>query len=310
MDAIQSKPVRSSEVMTLTELTRTLWQGKWIISGFTFLMVLMTAVYSLSLPNVYRSEATLSLNNPDQGFQLPGGLGGLGELAGLKLGGGSNKGVLTIEILDSRDFLAKFINEHDLYVSLIAAKGWDRASNKLILDPKLYDEQQETWVRKVSEPYQPKPSSLEAVSEFKRLMTVNHNKTNDVVKIAVSHYSPYIAYEWTNALVKAINKEMRAREKIQAEKSMEYLKNQIALTNIADVRVSVYELIEEQMKRLMLVNVRDEFVLETIDPAIVPEKKSGPARALLCLLAAMFGVIASSLFVIIKRFINSSRNEE
>ena len=54
----------------------------------------------------------------------------------------------------------------------------------------------------------------------------------------------------------------------------------------------------------MFANVRDEYVFKTIDAAIVPEEKSGPKRALLCILGVLLGGMLSITLVIIRYFMN------
>ncbi|MBY0418546.1 MAG: LPS O-antigen length regulator, partial [Pararheinheimera sp.] len=73
-------------------------------------------------------------------------------------------------------------------------------------------------------------------------------------------------------------------------------------TNISDIRVQLFSLVEEQMQKLMIANVRDEYVFKTVDQAIVPEEKAKPKRALMVILAAMFGFILSVILVLVRYF--------
>ena len=59
----------------------------------------------------------------------------------------------------------------------------------------------------------------------------------------------------------------------------------------------------------MLADVREEYALEVIDPAVVPETKSAPDRALICILGALLGGILSVLFVLLKHYASSNRKE-
>jgi len=103
-------------------------------------------------------------------------------------------------------------------------------------------------------------------------------------------------------LVKDINEEMRNRELVEAQKSINYLNQQIAQTNIADIQTMLFSLIEEQTKTIMLANVREEYVFETVDRAIVAEKKSKPSRALICIMAVMLGGFLSMLLVLVRHY--------
>ena len=61
-------------------------------------------------------------------------------------------------------------------------------------------------------------------------------------------------------------------------------------------------MIEEQAKVIMLAEVREEYVFKTIDPAIIPELKFKPKRALVCLLITFLGGVLSVLIVLVRYF--------
>ena len=44
-----------------------------------------------------------------------------------------------------------------------------------------------------------------------------------------------------------------------------------------------YPRLTEEYKKIMLANSSDEYFFETIDPPIVAEKKSSPARSIICI---------------------------
>jgi uncharacterized protein involved in exopolysaccharide biosynthesis len=297
------KNVERDEI-DLSDLAIAIGQGKWTIISITLIFSIVAVFYSLYLPNIYQSEVTLAPVAEQNGLQIPGQLGGLAALAGVNLGGagGSDKAGLALEILKSRDFISRFIERNDLYLPIMAAEGWDRSSDKLLIDSKIFDEKTGQWGRKVKPPFKVKPSNLETFEEFEKLFAVSLDKTSGMVTLSVQHYSPYLAKNWIDMLVNAINEEMRQRDLIEAEKSITYLNNQIAQTHIADVRTMLYSLIEEQTKTVMLANVRDEYVFKTIDPAVVAEKKAKPARALIVILVFLLGVIISSLIVLIRYY--------
>ena len=293
----------ADDEIDLRELFQAIWQGKWIIIATTFVFAVAAVFYALSLPNIYKSEVLLAPVAEDSGLKIPGQLGGLAALAGVNLGaGGGNKTGLALEILKSREFIGRFIQKHDLFVPVMAADGWNRSDNSLVIAPEIYDRDTSIWVREVKPPFQPKPSVLETHEEFMKLLSVSQDKTSGMVKLSVEHYSPYLAHQWASLLVQEINDEMRNRELVEAQSSIAYLTDQINQTNIADVRAMLFSLIEEQTKTLMLANVREEYVFKTVDPAVVAERKAKPARALICILAVMLGGMFSVLLVLIRYF--------
>ena len=140
----------------------------------------------------------------------------------------------------------------------------------------------------------PKAVDMEAICSF--------------VKIAVTHHSPYVAKEITTNLINDINDRMRRLDIAEAEKSIGYLTDALEKTAIADMQQIFYQLIEKQQQTKMLANVRDEYVFKVIDPAVVPEKKSGPKRALICLLLVTSAFLISCLVLIVRDQVKKSRD--
>ena len=52
----------------------------------------------------------------------------------------------------------------------------------------------------------------------------------------------------------------------------------------------------------MLAEVRPEYVFKTIDPAVIPEEKSKPSRALTCVLGTFLGGMLGMVVVLIRHY--------
>ena len=308
--AINQERQQDDEI-DLAELWRAIWAGKWIIIAIASLFAVASVFYALSLPNIYKSEALLAPAEQESGGLggMASQLGGLASLAGVNLGGGkTDKTGLALEIMKSRAFVFKFIEEHELTEPLMAAKDWNLATNKLVYDADIYDVSTKKWLREVKLPLKPKPSLQESYEEFQKIVSINPDEKTSKIKISIEHYSPYIAQQWVNWLIDAINEEMKIRDLTEANNSVIYLNNQLAKTKVADVKTMLYQLIEEQTKTIMFANVRKQYALKTIDPALVPELKSGPKRALICVLGVLLGGIVAVMIILIRYF--SKNNKE
>lgn len=288
-----------SEHINLNELSSAVWKGKWVILAIISVFTFSSVIYALSLPDVYKSEALLAPVSDNAGLKIPGQLGGLAALAGVNLSGmgGGDKTELALEIIKSREFLSRFIEKHDLYIPIMAANGWNRYENNLLIDPEIYDVNAKKWVRKVEEPFKPKPSLLEVHKELLNLLSISQDKASGMIKIGFEHYSPYLAKKIVDELIKSINDEMRQRDLVDAERSISYLNKQIDQTALSDVKVMLFSLIEEQTKIIMLANVREEYVVKTIDSAVIAEQKIKPKRAIIVILSIMFGLMGSIMYV-------------
>ncbi len=295
-----SKILSLDDELDLREVMRVVLNKKLFITLVTLLAVFLSVFYALKLPDIYKSEVTLVAVN-DSNLKVSSQIGGLAALAGVELGSAKNdKTGLALQILNSRDFLGKFIEKKDLYVSIVAAKSWDRNSGELIIDSDLYDKDRNEWIRKVNPPFTPKPSIQETLEVFSKLINIDEDKANGVTKITIKHYSPIIAKKWLDDLVAAINEEMRARDLKEAERSIAFLTQQVSTTNAAHMKTLLFSLIEEQTKNVMLAKVRDEYVFSTVDSAQISELKSEPKRALIVIAGALIGLLLSVFIVLVR----------
>ena len=77
----------------------------------------------------------------------------------------------------------------------------------------------------------------------------------------------------------------------KAEQAIEYLNEQVERTSLGGLQSVFYRLIEEQTKTIMLARVSNEYLFETIDPAVAPERKAKPRRLLIVVFALILGVL-------------------
>jgi len=302
----------NDDEIDLAELWRAIWAGKLLIIAISLIFAVASIAFALSKPDVYKASVLLSpaASEGAGGMgALAGQFGGLASLAGISLGGGGiDKTALALEIIKSRAFLETFIVKHNLLVPLMASEKWDRVENTLVLDEKIYDASNKEWIREVSYPKKAKPSAWEAYQEFLELLSVSQDKTTSLVTIGVEFYSPETAKQWLFWLVSDVNNFMREKDEKEAKASIDYLTNQLEQTEVSAMETVFYQLIEEQTKNVMLTKVSAEYVLKTIDPAQVPELKSGPNRALIVVLGTMLGGILSVLIILIRYFTNSGKS--
>lgn len=298
----------TGEELDLAELFAIVWKKKLIIAATAVVFAIASVFYALSLPNIYQSSALLMPNSQEQSNSNLAGLasqfGGLASLAGINLGGGgADKTVYALEVLESREFLYKFIKDNDLKLKIMAADGWDRGTDTFTYDSKIYDVNTKKWVRDVSAPYQPEPSIQETYETFiAENLSISQDKENSMVTISISHYSPYLAKELVEKLVESINSSIKSQDLNEATKSIAYLEKELQNTREVGMQSMFYQLIEKQQQTLMLTKVRNDYVLKIVDKAIVPEQKLKPKRAVIVVLGGLLGVILSSLIVLFYSF--------
>lgn len=292
----------ADDEIDLAELFRALWAGRWWIIASGVICTLVAVGIALWLPNIYHAEAKLAPSAEQQGgglSALAGQFGGLASLAGISLGsGGSDKVGLAMEVAKSRQFVTTFIRRHHLEVPLIAVTKMDKQSGELVIDPDLYDVNGNKWVREVDPPQTIEPSDWELYKVFSDLFAIDQDKKTGMVTVGIDYFSPVVAKQWVDWLVADLNTTMKQRDQTDTERNIGYLKEQLEKTSVADMQTVFYKLIEEQTKTLMLTEVNPEYVFQTLDPAVVPEEKAKPKRALMVVLGGILGGMLGIMLVL------------
>ena len=200
---------------------------------------------------------------------MAGQLGGLASIAGFSLpDGGVSKTELGIEVLKSRKFVRDFVKRHKIVPQLLAAEGWNNNTRKLTLDSSEYNEETKSWPKR-DEP----PTNEEIYGTFSKSLILQEDAASEFIILGFRHISPDLAAKWTELIIKDLNNAIRKQDIEEAESSIAFLRQQIEASPLSDLQTLFYNLIQSQTEKMMLANVREEYVFKTIDPATVPEKK-------------------------------------
>ena len=299
----------------LREFFSILWQSKRAIILITLFGAILSLGFALTQPNIYKATALLSpIDDDDEGglSSLLGQFGGIANLAGISIPSTSNNipnSELALEVIKSRAFINKFIKKHEILPYLFAVDYWDIDSREIILDKKIYNSNSKEWLRDISPPKTKKPSSQEAFEEFISILTLEQERSNGLVNISIKHQSPDIAKQWIDWIVEDINEVMRQKTINESKESIEYLKQQASETNLNNLDQVFFSLMQSQMQKMMLAEVRREYVLNTIDPAISPELKSEPYRALICIIGTLLSSLIAVILVLSRHYMIQSQKQ-
>mgnify|MGYP001481774042 CR=1 FL=1 len=293
----------------LRELFMVLWVGKIKIVAITAVFAVASVIYALSVPNQYKVTALLAPAQSSGGglSGALGKLGGLASLAGVRIGRGEvSEAQIAQEIMKSWNFIEGFIADNDLAVEVFAAKGWSKESNELQINDGIYDTQNKKWLVENEAGVMGPPSSWKLFETFDKRLGVSENKKSGLVSVSFEYYSPQIAKQWLDLYVSAINAHMQERKIAEVTNNINYLQAQIEKTSIAEMREVFYTIIEEQTKNKMVAEASPEYAFVAVSPSMVPEEKSQPKRALICILGTLLGGMLSVLLVLIMHYARKS----
>ena len=306
-----TNPNYADDEIDLRELWQAIWCRKWSIIAITAVVSFMALFFALNAKNYYKAEVVLA---PAQSGGKSGGLGqlgGLASLAGISMGGGGGSSDTAIAILQSRQYGERFIKENDLK-PLLFADSWDVETQSWIVgEPGLLSRLMSSIKGgdeevNVSATYQREelavgePTLWNAYGAFKGILSVQTDKASGLVNLSVEFTNPVLAATWANQMVKDINSIMREQTLTEAKLSNEYLERELQKTNLAEVKQTIYALMEGNIKSMMLANTNDDAVFKVIDPAVVPEAKSKPKRSLILAVGIVLGLMLGVFWALIR----------
>jgi len=275
-----SNPLNQDEIsssekeFSFKDISMAIWTNRFLIIIFPILVGSITAIYNLTLPDVYRAEVILA--TADSKTQNPTtASSGLAAMAGISLPSGEdNTTLIAIETVKSKKFISEFLIRHEALPALMAPISWD--SKEDILEVGEYH-----------------GSIQHATNQWKKIFYVEKlSQVQPFVLMTITHISPTQARDWLEAIVEDLNKSLAERDIVEAKNSIKYLQEQINKTSVSDLKQLFYTMIEAQTSQAMLAEVRPEYAFRVIDPAIAPELKHSPHRAIVTLQSVIYSFIA------------------
>jgi uncharacterized protein involved in exopolysaccharide biosynthesis len=294
-----------NEEIDLIQLIQVLMGGKWIILSITTIASILVVIYSLSLPNIYKSEALLSPVTLQKG--LAGAVqnfSGLASLAGINLPseGTDSNASKALEKVGSLSFFQEQILPNIFVPDLLAVESWSRGENVINYDNEIYDSETGSWTREIAAHQNPEPSVQESFRAFGEHIGINKDLKTGFIKLSVKHQSPFVAQAWAELIVSKINAFYKDKDREEAEASVSYLNTQISQTNYAEIREVISQLLQQQTQKLTLIEANDYYVFEYIDPPAVMERKAEPMRAMICIIGAILGGLLGCIIVLFRHY--------
>ena len=281
--------------INIKDLTFALIAQKKFIFIFTALFACSSIYFSLTVSENWSSSALLT---PASSVGMSGGgssgASGLGALAGISISpkGGATPSSKASATIRSRDFLKHLLGLDGVLKNLMAFESYDKSSQKSNYNKSLYDVEKEIWIDGM------KPTFQEAFSVYQSSLSVRIEKATGFLTIGMSHGSPIFAKEFLDLIIQEVNNISRIRDLNDSEESLTYLYGQLSSIQQSEVKVSVSQIIESQLKKQMMASIKKNYILEPIDSAFIPELRSYPQRSKMVITWTIIGFILSIIIVI------------
>lgn len=311
MALVNNKNLKNLEnELDLWELVLIVFRGKWIVISVTAFASILGVIYSLSLPNIYKSQALLVPVNPSTGISSAvRSYGGLAGFAGINIppDGDEGNSAKALKKINSLSFFENNILPNIFLPDLMAIESWDSKSNTIAYDQDLYNKDKNLWTREYAYPQQQIPSAQESFEIYMKHLRLTEDEITGFITISIKHQSPLIAKQWTELVVNEVNSFYRQKDRAESEKAADYLNIQMSVTDLSEIKQVLAQLMQEEIKKLSLIEANEFYVFDYIDPPAVMEKKSAPRRSIICIISAIIGAIFGTILVFMKHFLLRKR---
>jgi uncharacterized protein involved in exopolysaccharide biosynthesis len=267
----------------LGEIIRALLRRWWIPTLAVLVCGGLAVFYALNAPRVYRAEVLLAPATEER-VGLGGGdlarfasqFSGIASLVGLGGGGTGTSKEIALATLTSRGFQASLVEELGL-MRVFFEDRWDAETSSF----------RPSWTGAV-------PTVDDAIKYLNdRVFSVSEDRKTGLLRLRIEWYDRKVAADWANEIVRRVNESMRAQASSEAKRSLEFLQAELKRTTNLEVQRSIYSLMEAQVNRIMLANVREQYAFRVLDPAVPPAERNSvrPRKARIVLIGLMAGTV-------------------
>lgn len=305
-ESTQTQYLEEDEI-DLRELWNTILKGKKLIALISVVVVSLTLVYALKLPNVYTSKTILIPTSEDGGSAL-GGLGGLAAMAGISIGGGGSISPDTAfnSLLNNYTFMQQFVvknkilehynnpKEDDNYVFALGFRGFYELF-KSTADKENIDDEVFKIVKKIK-------SNMSISSDKKSgLITVSYSDSNRV-------YPPLII----DAFLRDTSAYLVQNNLNIIDKKLKYFSKEVQNADGFELRQSLSSMISKILQEKVMMKSKEYYqcdVLTVANPAYIKDK-SKPKRGLILVVSFITSIILGIFLVFFLEFIKGTKEEE
>ena len=289
----------------LKELFSTIWKNKFKIVIFSFIITSLTIVYTLSIPNSYKSETKL-IPQTTQSKSSLGGLGSLAGMANIDLGVDGEVDATTSfnTILNDYNFEKYIIKKYNLIEKLkpnkehlVFALGYDgiynifhkKEDNKE--DQKSLDEQM-----------------FDAYKTLTLMISIASDKKTSLITLSVTSQDRFLAKKLVNIYLKELTSYLRKMQMINVDKQLSYYHKELEHSTDLALKDQLSKLASSLVQIKVLSKAKELYNVKQLTIAQVAyiKDKTKPKRGLIVVVAFITSIILAIFGVFFLEFLKSS----
>lgn len=271
-----------------------LFKHKWLIIAMVLFAGMSAVYFSLRMPNIYRSEATIMPRKTEKSgdsaaISLLRGMGSMAtELVGLGMGGSAEK----FEILLKSRILTRRIVEKRKIMPRLFREIWDP--------------QKRTWLKN------PPPTLQDAYRGIMGMMTISRDRKSDALTIKFDHEDPYFARDMVDYYVTELSEMLREETLTDASENQRFLRMQLMRTSDALMKEKIYAMLAREIEKETFARAQKYYSFQVLDPPIVPDldKKVKPKRSMICILSVTVAFFVAVFLAFFIEYVKRLRTRE
>jgi len=300
---IESSYIEEDEI-DLRELWETIKGGKKIIALIMTVIVSITFVYVLSIPNSYKSKAVLI---PAESGSQPGQLAGLAAMAGINLGSASmTPDVAFSSLLDNYEFMKKFIVKNNIleyytkddfdknYVFALGFRG--------IYDFLKSDSKKEKKIDNEGEIFA-------LAKKLKSSFSISADKKSGLISIEYIDKDRTYAPKMVDMFLRDASAYLVDNGLNNIDARLKYFEQEMSLVDGFELRQSLSAIISKILQEKVMMKSKKYYQCDLLSAPYEPyiKDKAKPKRALILIVSFITSMILGIFIVFFLNFIKSSK---
>lgn len=287
----------SDEQITLRQLAMQLWRGKWTIVITATILVVLVSIWMKSVSPLYTAKIVLAPASGGGGGGMASRLSrysGVAALAGIDLPADETVTPFSQfgEMITSSLVAERLAEKHGI-LSRVFKAGW------------VWNPDAKTWSRKqglltpiknsvrgfFNLPPRAPPSANALANLLKQKLSTKLVGNSGMQVIQLQHKDPVFAVNLLTWLHRESDNLIREEAQARTSRQIAYIEQKLRTVTAADHRRSLVELLLDQEKQMMMIQVDLPFAARIIEPAIASDDPTFPRPSLFLLVAGVAGLI-------------------
>jgi LPS O-antigen subunit length determinant protein (WzzB/FepE family) len=305
MQAVEHNYIEEDEI-DLRELFDTILKNKFKIILITFVITSLTIIYTLSIPNSYKSSVVLAPQEQSKGISL-GGLSALAGMAGVDLGGSSMDAFNSMNtILNDNSFHEMIIKKYNL-IEKLKPESMDKNLVFALGYRKIYD----LFHGSSKDDKTQDETMFDTIKDLKKIVSLSSDKKSGAITMSVELYDRFLAKDLLEIYLKEITTYLRKLDMKDLNKKIAYYKKELSNINDVDLKLQINQLIASLIQKKVLSSAGEYYNVKVITKPQVAfvKDKSKPKRALIVVVAFVTSIILSIFLVFFQEFLKKEELE-